>query len=62
MKGTERRNPVIYYFIFTFLVSWFGIILASLSMGMPTTEVQLREDGPVALMPLLSDRPRSASL
>jgi len=53
MKGTERRNPVIYYFIFTFLVSWFGIILASLSMGMPTTEVQFREDGPVALMPLL---------
>ena len=53
MKGPDRRNPVMAYFIITFLISWFGIILASFSMGMPTTEKQFGEDGPLALMPLL---------
>jgi len=53
MKKYIRRNPLAAYFLLTFVISWAGIALASFFMGMPATNKQFEEDGPVALIPLL---------
>jgi hypothetical protein len=53
MKNFIRQKPVVAYFIFTFILSWSGIIIVSFFMGMPTTSKQFAEAGPIALIPLL---------
>lgn len=53
MTNFIRQKPVLAYFIFTFILSWSGIIIVSFFMGMPTTSKQFAETGPMALIPLL---------
>jgi len=53
MKTTIRQYPSLTYFLLTFIISWIGIIIISIFMGMPTTSTQFNNIGPVALIPFL---------
>ncbi|MBN2039437.1 MAG: CPBP family intramembrane metalloprotease [Spirochaetes bacterium] len=53
MKNIKKQKPLLMYFIMTFILSWSGILVTSVFMGMPTTSTQFAENGPVALIPLL---------
>lgn len=53
MKTFIRKQPVLSYFLLTFLISWSGILIMSLFMGMPTTSEKFSNIGPVALIPCL---------
>lgn len=57
MKTFIRKNSILAYFILTFIISWSGIAIMSIFMGMPTTSEQFNNYGPIALIPFLLGPP-----
>jgi len=53
MKTLNRQNPLLSYFLLTFIISWSGIFIMSLFMGMPTTSTLFNSIVPIALIPTL---------
>ena len=53
MKLFFKQNPALSYFLLTFVMSWGGLIIVSLFMGMPVTSREFEEFGPIALPPCL---------
>jgi len=53
MKTFLTRNPVLSYFILTFIISWSGVIIVAFYTGMPATSLQFEKIGPIALLPFL---------
>lgn len=53
MKTIIRQNPVLTYFLSTFIISWSGIALMAVFMGIPTSSTQFNNFGPVTLIPFL---------
>jgi membrane protease YdiL (CAAX protease family) len=48
-----KKNPVISYFILTFIISWGGILILIAINGMPATEAEAQAQLPLAIMTFL---------
>lgn len=48
-----KKNPVLSYFIFTFLLSWGAILVLIATNGMPDTVAEAQEQLPLAIMTFL---------
>jgi len=48
-----KKNPILSYFIFTFLISWGAILVLIAINGMPTTEAEAQAQLPLAIMTFL---------
>jgi membrane protease YdiL (CAAX protease family) len=53
IKAFIKRNPVLTYFIITFVISWGAVLIMIGYKGMPTTKEQLDAQLPVAILAML---------
>ena len=52
-KAFVKRNPVLTYFIVTFVISWGAVLIMIGYKGMPTTKEQVDAQLPVAILAML---------
>lgn len=53
MKEYVKRNPAIFYFVITFLISWSGVLIVASQTGIPATTEQFDKLLPLAMIPFL---------
>lgn len=53
MIALIKRNPVLSYYLLTFLLSWGGTILLAAPHGIPTTNALFNKHWPIVLIPFL---------
>ncbi|MBN2039436.1 MAG: CPBP family intramembrane metalloprotease [Spirochaetes bacterium] len=53
MKNIIRHNPVLAYFILTFILSWSGVGIFAIFTGMPAPIKQFEQTWPIAFIPYL---------
>lgn len=57
MKTFIKQHPLFSYFLVTFIVSWAGIFVVAIFLGMPATSDTFENIGPIALIPTLLGPP-----
>jgi membrane protease YdiL (CAAX protease family) len=53
IKAFVKRNPVLIYFVITFVISWGAVLIMIGYNGMPTTQEQVDAQLPVAILAML---------